>query len=158
MGMADAQREVYERLSGLIRDQLTPGEEVLGMFTASDSKLFTQQMYAIGVTPQRVVMVPVSLRWQAKGDPWSIMRSEVEGTKETDVGIRRDPDESSGQLFEPTKIVLGSKIKIRTGSGRKLNLIVNDGLSGFGEGDGVEALRVWLGQPSEASDADDGDD
>lgn len=155
MGMADAQREVYERLSGLIRDQLTPGEEVLGMFTASDSKLFTQQMYAIGVTPQRLVMVPVSLRWQAKGDPWSIMRADVEGAKESDLKV---DNADTRQLFEPTKIVVASKIKIRTGDGRKLNLIANDALSGFGEGDGLQALRVWLGQAAPTDDGDDPDD
>ncbi|MCU0260172.1 MAG: hypothetical protein MUE78_04060 [Ilumatobacteraceae bacterium] len=149
MGMAEAQREVYERLAGLIRDQLTPGEEVLGMFTASDSKLFTQQMYAIGVTPQRLVMVPVSLRWQPKGEPWSIMRDDVEGAKESDLKVDND---NPRKLFEPTKIVVASKIKIRTGDGRKLNLIANDALSGFGEGDGLEALRVWLGQPSDPAD------
>jgi hypothetical protein len=143
MGMADAQREVYERLSGLINAQLVDGEEVWGMFTASDSKTFTQQMYAIGVTPQRLVMVPVSLRWQAKGEPYSIMRNQLEGAKESTVGIRKDDWSTTGQAFEPTKIEIGSKVKIRTGDGRKLNLIVNDALSGFGDGDGVAALRRW---------------
>jgi hypothetical protein len=111
--MADARREVYERLAALLRDQLEPGEQLDGMLCASDSRVFTQQMYAIGVTPGRLVLVPVTLRWQPKGEPWSIAADELASVKGASVG----------------EVVGADKITIRTTTGRKLNLIANDALS-----------------------------
>jgi hypothetical protein len=140
--MHDAQVEMAERLEGLIRAQMVPGEQLLGMLTASDTKVFTQQMYAIGVTPDRLIMVPVSLRWQAKGEPYAISKGEVVSTSESLLTTGGD-----GGSFDPG-ITVGSKVKLRTSGGRKLKLIPND--VGTFPGGGTGAFRRWLEEAQQA--------
>lgn len=134
--MADAQREVYERLEAAIRALAHPDEQILGMLTASDSKTFTQQMYAIGVTPGRLLMVPVSLRWQPKGDPFVLLPGDIESAKET--SLRTGADASS--LY--AGFAVGTKLTFKTTDGRKFKLILDNSV-GF-EGEGPDALFHWI--------------
>ena len=55
------------QLRALLGGLLEPGEELVGCLTATARKTFSATPYAIGVTPGRLIMVPVDRRFAAKG-------------------------------------------------------------------------------------------
>ena len=72
------------QLRALLGGLLEPGEELVGCLTATARKTFSATPYAIGVTPGRLILVPVDRRFAAKGPvvtirPGDIQKTSVDG-------------------------------------------------------------------------------
>ncbi|MCU0269566.1 MAG: hypothetical protein MUF83_13115 [Acidimicrobiales bacterium] len=81
MGLFDAN---WERMAAILRELLTPllapGEELVGAVQANQQKTFSAKLFAVGVTPQRLIVVPVNRKWQPTGDPpRSVTRADITG-------------------------------------------------------------------------------
>lgn len=72
------------RVRAAIEPHVEPGEELVGCLYATSKSTFSGQVYAIGVTPVRLVLVPVDRKMEPKGEAESatvdaIVRSSVDG-------------------------------------------------------------------------------
>jgi hypothetical protein len=131
-----------------LRDALQPalvgGEELLGVCAATQQKLFSGWMVAIGTTDRGLVLQRLDRKLRADGPPIRIAREDV---------VEFDAEGTTGAeflsaLLGPASITL----RIRTRDGQKHKLMMmpgGDGLMGrFGGGEaqrtGVEALGRWL--------------
>ena len=85
MGVFDkGSQKADEKLHAVLDPQLGAGETMLGRLLATHSKSFSATVYAIGVTPQRLIMQPVGRTLEAKGEsisiaPTDIRKSSVDG-------------------------------------------------------------------------------
>ena len=77
MGMADKQRAIYEQLGNHMKAQLVPGETLKGVITANQQKTFSANFYAIGTTDQRLILQPVTKKWQPDGEAISVHRGDI---------------------------------------------------------------------------------
>ena len=78
MGVFDkGANKADEKLHEVLDPQLGAGETMLGRLLATHSKSFSATVYAIGVTPQRLILQPVGRTLEAKGEPISIVPSDI---------------------------------------------------------------------------------
>src|SRR6187402_1450889 len=105
MGVFDKGAErADEKLHDVLDPLLTAGETMLGRLLATHSKSFSATVYAIGVTPTRLILQPVGRSLDAKGEPITI----------TPANIRKSSiDGMGGGLSEFLKADLGD-IRIET--------------------------------------------
>jgi hypothetical protein len=75
--MDDKWAETDRRLRAQIEVQLAPGEALLGAVHANQAKTFSAQQFAVGITPDRLVVVPVNRKLEASGEVRSITRADV---------------------------------------------------------------------------------
>lgn len=71
----------WEELSARLRSALEPfrdGEELVGVVHANQAGLFSAQLYAIGVTPSRLILLPLDRRHQASGEAIRLRAEEIE--------------------------------------------------------------------------------
>ena len=129
-----------------IESRLAPGESLKGVAAAVHQKTFSGQMYAIGVTDQRLVLQPIGRHGEAKGEPVFL------GAGTTDsVELEGAADD---WMSVPQAIVRAATLtlKVRTADGQKLKLMMmkgGDGLMGAMAGgksqeEGVLAMAEWL--------------
>ncbi len=62
-----------------VQPQLRPGEPLIGVVHANEQKTFSAKLYAVGVTPDRIILQPVDRKWAPAGDPRSVTRGDVVG-------------------------------------------------------------------------------
>jgi hypothetical protein len=78
VGLFDKQSQRADELIGQTLDPLLiDGEQVLGRLLATHSKAFSATVYAIAVTPQRLIFQPVGRKLEAKGEPVSVTPSDI---------------------------------------------------------------------------------
>lgn len=82
------QADLDARFREFLAPQLLSGEEILGIVAANQSSAFKQKMWMIATTNQRLIMIPVSMKWEPKGDPVSyrpedITKTQIPGTSES---------------------------------------------------------------------------
>lgn len=134
---AEAERLLTEQLQPLLR----PGEVLVGAVHANEQKTFSTRLYALGVTPERLILLPVNRKLQPSGDPVrSITRADVRGCSVWGWG---------GSVSDFLSISSDQQIRIETPEG-KLKLMVLGGnllenaLAGEGQLRGLDALVEFL--------------
>lgn len=137
---ADKWAEADRMLRVVLEPSLRPGEALIGAVHANESKIFSAQLYAVGVTPDRLILQPVDRRWAPKGDARSITRADVTGCSVWGWG---------GGVSTWLSANADQQIRIETADG-KLKLLVlggnviEDALAGEGQLRGLDALIEFL--------------
>lgn len=133
----------WEELSNRLRLALEPyreGEELLGVVHANQPALFSTQLYAIGVTPTRLLLLPLDRRHAATGKPVALMAGDIESAAIWGWG---------GSLGDLLSTSAGQQVRF-TARGTKYKLMVlggnllEDALSGPSQKSGLEALLEFL--------------
>ena len=129
-----------------IEAQLAPGETLRGVAAAVHQKTFSGQLYAVGVTDQRLLLQPVGRHGEAKGQsvivtPATIDSAQLEGA-------------ADGWWTAPMAVLNASALtlKVQTRDGQKLKLMMMKGGTGLmgslaggrSQEEGVVALAEWL--------------
>ncbi len=73
----------WEELSKRLQVALEPyreGEELVGVVHANQPGLFSTQLYAIGVTPSRLILLPLDRRHAATGEPVLLRAGDIEAS------------------------------------------------------------------------------
>ncbi|MBX3286849.1 MAG: hypothetical protein KF703_15985 [Actinobacteria bacterium] len=137
---ADKWAEADRMLRAVLEPSLHPGEALVGAVHANEPKTFSTQLYAVGVTPERLVVQPVDRRWAPKGDARSITRADVTGCSVWGWG---------GGVGSWLSTNADQQIRIETADG-KLELMVlggtltEDALAGEGQLRGLDALSELM--------------
>jgi len=78
MGVFDkGAQQADEKLHAVLDPLLVAGETMRGRLLATHSKSFSATVYAIGVTPQRLILQPVDRKLESKGEPITIAPSDI---------------------------------------------------------------------------------
>jgi hypothetical protein len=139
MGVFDkGAQQADEKLHTVLDPQLAAGETMLGRLIATHSKALSATVYAIGVTPQRLILQPVGRTLDAKGDPITITPTDIR---------KSSVDGFGGGLSEFLKAEPG-EIRIETAD-HKLKLAALGGgidqiFTGDAQRDGKRALIEFL--------------
>lgn len=132
--------ELSRRLVDVVAPHLAPGEELAGVVYAHQAKLFTAELWAIGVTAERLVLVPIDRRHEPAGAPLSIGRGELADCSVWGWG---------GGVAEFLSTTADQQLRFRA-AGRKFKLmalggnLLEDALSGPTQRRGLEALVEFL--------------
>lgn len=132
--------ELSRRLAAVVAPHLAAGEELVGVVHANQPKLFSAELFAIGVTPERLVVVPIDRRHEPAGAPLSIRRGELADCSVWGWG---------GGVAEFLSMSADQQIRF-TAAGRKFKLmalggnLLEDALSGPTQRHGLEALVEFL--------------
>lgn len=132
--------ELSRRLAAVVAPHLAPGEELSGVVYAHQAKFFSAELWAIGVTPERLVMVPIDRRHEPTGAPLSIPRDQLSDCSVWGCG---------GGVAEFLSMTADQQIRF-TAAGRKFKLmalggnLLEDALSGPTQRQGLEALIRFL--------------
>ena len=77
MSLFSKQREYYDRLRAMLDDLCPPEEPLVGAIVTTNTKFLKSELYAVGVTPQRLVLQPLDRRQEPKGDPVWVTKGEI---------------------------------------------------------------------------------
>lgn len=126
--------------------QLAPGEPLTGVCAAVHQKMFSGQMYAIGVTDLRLLFQPVGRHAQPKGEPLAVAHQHVESAQF---------DGAADGWWTAPMAILDARaltLKLRTRDGQALKLMMMKGGTGLmgsmgggaSQEQGVLALANWI--------------
>lgn len=133
----------WEELSKRLQVALEPyreGEELVGVVHANQPGLFSTQLYAIGVTPSRLILLPLDRRHAATGEPVLLRAGDIEASAIWGWG---------GSMGDWISGSSGQELRFTAG-GRKYKLMVlggnllEDALSGPSQRSGLQALLEFL--------------
>lgn len=133
----------WEELSQRLRVALEPyreGEELVGVVHVNQPGLFSAQLFAIGVTPTRLILLPLDRRHVATGEPVSVRASDIESSAIWGWG---------GSVGDWLAASADQQLRFTAG-GRKWKLMVlggnllEDALSGPSQKSGLQALLEFL--------------
>ncbi|MBP9143322.1 MAG: hypothetical protein KBF21_04755 [Thermoanaerobaculia bacterium] len=133
----------WEELSKRLRVALEPyrdGEELVGVVHANQLGLFSAQLFAIGVTPTRLILLPLDRRSAAAGEPVVLRAADIEASAIWGWG---------GSVGDWIQASSGQQLRF-TAAGRKYKLMVlggnllEDALSGPSQRSGLQALLDFL--------------
>jgi hypothetical protein len=123
-----------------------PGEALRGVAAGVHQKTFSGQLYATGVTDQRLLLLPVGRHIEAKGSPMVVTPDAIAAVKLDGAG--------DGWWTAPMAVLDATSVTLHLGTrdGQKLKLMMmlgGNGLMGsLGGGEskrnGVLALAEWL--------------
>ena len=129
-----------------IESRLTPGETLKGVAAAVHQKTFSGQLYAIGVTDQRLVLQPVGRHGEAKGEPLLLSHGTVDSVELDGAG--------DGWWTAPMVVLNATTLtlKVQSAGGQKLKLMMMKGGSGLmgsmsggkSQEEGVLAIADWI--------------
>lgn len=74
---ADKWAEAFRVFRALVEPHLQLNEQLDGVVQATDQKTFSSKFYVIGITPVRLILIPVDRKWNALGPPRSITKPEI---------------------------------------------------------------------------------
>lgn len=130
----------------IIQSRLAPRERLNGVVAAVQKKTFGSQLYAIGVTDQRLVVQPVGQQGEATGDPLLVIRDAV-----AYIGLDGAPD---GWWTAPTMVLDATDLtlKLLTRDRQKLKLktvkrgrgVTGSASAGRSQEEGILALAEWV--------------
>jgi hypothetical protein len=132
--------ETARRLEAAVAPHLESDEALVGVVHANQPKLFSAAMFAVGVTPSRLVLVPLDRRCAAAGPAISVRRAEVAEASVWGWG---------GSVADFLSATADQQIRFTAG-GRKWKLhvlggnLLEDALSGRGQREGLAALVEFL--------------
>jgi hypothetical protein len=135
----------WEETDRRLRAQLAPflgsSEELLGVVHANQAKTFSAELFAVGVTPDRLLILPIDRKLNAKGDgPESVTRADVRNSSVWGWGGGAKDFLSMRSDHEIRIETPNRKYKFMTLGG---NMFENS-LAGDGQLAGLEALIVFL--------------
>jgi hypothetical protein len=122
--------------------QLQPGENLLGIAAASWAKTFSGQLYAVGATDRRLILVPLDRHFQVKGTALALAPDGIESAKLDGAG--------GGWMSAPASILDASavtlEVKVRGGDKMKLMMMIGGGgiLGKLGGGESQNAGVVGV--------------
>jgi|SRR5262245_24832969 len=123
-----------------LEPHLTPGEELVGAVHANRPKTFSASLFAIGVTPDRLILLPIDKKMKANGEPTSITRDDITGAAiwGWGGGVR---DFLSGSANQELRFETNTeKYRFMTLGGN----IFEDSLAGEGQLRGIDAVIEFL--------------
>ena len=132
--------EASRRLAAQLAPHLAPGEPLDGVVHAVHAKLFSADLYAVGVTPSRLLLLPLDRRMEATAPPVAATRDEI-----TDASVWG----WGGSLADFLSATAGQQIRF-TAAGAKFKLMVlggnllEDALAGPTQRAGLETLVAFL--------------
>jgi hypothetical protein len=132
--------ETDRRLRAAVAPELAPGEEIVGVVHANQAKTFSAELFAVGVTADRLVVVPLDRKMAASGAAESVTRADIRSSSVWGWGG------SIGDFLSPRS---GNEIRFETPL-RSYKLMVlggtlfEDALSGEGQRAGLEAFIEFL--------------
>jgi hypothetical protein len=141
MGFLDAKwEETSRRLRTQLEPYLAPDERLIGAVHANEPKTFSAKLYAIGVTPDRLIVLPVSRKMEAAGAPQTITRTDISASSVWGWG---------GTVGEFLSANSGQQIRIETPQGKyKLMVLGGNMLENSLAGDdhlrGLDALVEFV--------------
>jgi hypothetical protein len=137
---SDKWEETARRLEAELEPRLRPGEELIGAILVNQQRKFSANLYAIGVTADRLIVLPLDRKMKASGDPESVTRDDVTGSAIWGWGgsIKDFLDVSADQelRFETAT----EKYKFMTLGGN----ILENSMSGDGQLRGLDAVIEFL--------------
>lgn len=74
---SDKWEETARRLRAELDPCLKPGEELIGAIHVNQQRKFSANLFAVGVTPDRLIVLPLDRKMKASGDPRSITRDDI---------------------------------------------------------------------------------
>ena len=78
MGLFDARAaQASARYRELVTPLLQPGEDLLGTLQATEKSSFSYKGWVVGVTADRLIMVPVDRKLNAKAPECSVRREDI---------------------------------------------------------------------------------
>ena len=138
---AEKWEETDRRLRAELAPYLGSGEELLGVVHANQAKTFSAELFAVGVTPDRLVILPLDRKMKAKGEaPESVTRADVRNSSVWGWG---------GGVKEFLSMRGSQEIRIETPN-RKYKLMTLGGnmfenaIAGDGQLTGLESLVAFL--------------
>jgi hypothetical protein len=69
--------ETARLLRAELEPHLAPGEELIGAVHANRPKTFSASLFAVGVTPDRLIVLPIDKKMKAAGEPTSVTRDDI---------------------------------------------------------------------------------
>jgi hypothetical protein len=131
-----------------LRERLEPGEELRGILVASRQKVFSGGAITIGVTDRRLLIQPLDMRGEPKGDVLALAPDDIASASAEGAG------DSLLNIYDTFMSKAAVTLKLRTTGGEKLKLMLMRGGSGvlgrLGGGEaqeaGVKALGDWFAQ------------
>ncbi len=137
--------DLESKLIPLLEQLLEPGETLAGACVASQVKTFKGGMVAIGVTENRLIVQPLTRKFEPDGDALSLPPERI-----ADVSA----DGAGGGWVNASAAIMDNAavtLKLKTTDGEKLKLMMMRGtgpLGGLGGGEvqrqGVDALAAWF--------------
>ena len=133
--------ELGDKLREAIAPALSDGEQLRGVCVATQQSMFTGRQVGIGVTESRLIVQPMTRKFEPDGEPISIPPERLDSVDAEGAG--------GGWITVSAAIMDGTavKLKLKTTDGEKLKLMLMRGtgpLGGLGGGEdqrqGVEAL------------------
>jgi hypothetical protein len=108
-----------------IEQQLLPDEKLVGIAAATQAKLFSGQLYAIGATDKRLILQPLDRHIQAKPGGLALGPDAIESAKIDGAG--------GGWLTAPNAILDATSVtlELRVRGGDKMKLLMMNGGSGI---------------------------
>ena len=146
--------EVDRRLRAVVEPELVQGETVVGVVHANQAKTFSAELFAVGVTPERLVIVPLDKKMAASGQAESVTRCAM--------SARRRSGDGAGERRSSSRPGAATRSASRRPQ-RTYKLMVlggtmfEDALAGEGQLAGLESLialpavRAALTRPSRAT-------
>lgn len=133
----------WEETDRRAREVLAPhlaGEALVGAAMANEQKTFSANLYVVGVTPTRLVLVPVDRRWQPKGTVRSLTRPEITATSVWGWGDGAKTWLAPGSDQQIRIATADWSVKLMVLGGN----VAEDALAGEGHLQGLEALVAFL--------------
>ena len=100
--------EASRRLAAQLAPHLAPGEPLDGVVHAVHAKVFSADLYAVGVTPSRLLLLPLDRRMEATAPPVAATRDEI-----TDASVWG----WGGSLADFLSATAGEQIRLHRGGG-----------------------------------------
>ena len=69
--------ETARRLEAELTPCLNPGEELIGAIFVNQQRKFSANLYTVGVTADRLIVLPIDRKMKASGDPQSVTRDDI---------------------------------------------------------------------------------
>lgn len=138
--MANNWEAMSRQLREVVSPHLATGEELLGVVHANQPKIFSADLFAVGVTPARLIVVPIDRKMAPAGEPIAIHKAEVQSASVWGWG---------GSVADFLAAGAGQQIRF-TGGGRKWKLmalggnLLEDSLSGPSQRAGLAAFVEFL--------------
>ena len=135
----------WEEADRRLREQLAPhvanDEELIGVVHANQTKTFSAELFAVGVTGDRILILPIDRKLASKGDaPESVRRGDVRGSSVWGWGggVKDFLSARSDQEIRIETPVRKYKLMILGGN------VFENALAGDGQLTGLEALVAFL--------------
>jgi len=138
--VAEKWEETSRRLAAQVAPHLGAGEALTGVVYVTRPKLFSAALLAVGVTPSRLILVPVDRRLESAGPPVLVSREEI-----TDAAVWG----WGGSVRDFLSASAGNELRFATATEKfRLHVLggnlLEDTLSGPTQRSGLEALIEFL--------------